>query len=145
MKKSFCIFFSFLIIMLNIIPMKTNAIDISDVKITQSNGQLTIEGAGTIINADKSINAQNEYLYGEDGKSGKMGNYITVIAFITALATITMAGIFIKHVIHFASLGTEHWIVRRNSMIGLLWSAIATALLGSATLIMAISYNAFQL
>ena len=48
------------------------------------------------------------------------------------------------HIIKFAATGTEHWIIRRNAMFGMLWSAIATALLGSATLIMGLAFNIFS-
>lgn len=145
MKKSFSMFFLIIIMMLSFIPIKTNAIEISNMQVVESNGKLTVTGVEDVDNAEVTKESQNDFLYGNNGDGGKMGNYITVIAFITAIATITMLAIFIKHVIHFAALGTEHWIIRRNAMFGLLWSAIATALLGSATLIMALSYNAFQL
>lgn len=144
MKKTINIL-CIIMMMFSFLSIKTNAIDVSNVEITEQSGQLSVKGVAAVTDDASTKESQEEYLYGEDGKSGKMGNYITVIAFITAIATITMIAIFIKNVIHFGALGTEHWIVRRNAMFGLLWSAIATALLGSATLILALSYNAFQL
>lgn len=139
MKKGVNIVLILFSVLFFLLPLSVRAIDVKNIYITQSNGTLKVKNVESVDSSKNTKDYQETYM--ED----KYGKYITVIAFITAIATITMIGIFIKHVIHFASLGTEHWVVRRNSMIGLLWSAIATMLLGSATLILAIFYNAFQL
>lgn len=139
MKKSINIVLILFSVLFLLLPLKVGAIDVTNIYITQSDGTLKVKNIESVDSTKNTRDYQDKYM--ED----KYNKYITVIAFITAIATITMAGIFIKHVIHFASLGTEHWIVRRNAIIGLLWSAIATMLLGSATLILAIAYNAFQL
>lgn len=123
--------------------VRVNAIDVSNITISNSGGALVVKNV-TAGNESSTLTAQNTYLYGDDGNSGKMSNFITLLSFATAIATVTMFGIFIKHVILFAGKGAEHWMLRRNEMFGLLWSGIATALLGSATLIMALSYNAFK-
>ena len=139
MKKGVNIVLILFSVLFFLLPLSVRAIDVKNIYITQSNGTLKVKNVESVDSSKNTKDYQETYM--ED----KYGKYITVIAFITAIATITMIGIFIKHVIHFASLGTEHWVVRRNSMIGLLWSAIATMLLGSDTLILAIFYNAFQL
>ena len=139
MKKSVNIILILFSVLFLFLPLKTYAIDVSNLYVTQNNGTLTVKNVESVDSSKNTRDYQDTYM------TDRYNKYITVISFITAIATITMAGIFIKHIIHFASLGTEHWIVRRNAMIGLLWSGIATALLGSATLILAIAYNAFQL
>lgn len=139
MKKSVNIILILFSVLFLFLPLKTYAIDVSNLYVTQNNGTLTVKNVEGVDSSKNTRDYQDTYM------TNRYNKYITVISFITAIATITMAGIFIKHIIHFASLGTEHWIVRRNAMIGLLWSGIATALLGSTTLILAIVYNAFQL
>ena len=56
----------------------------------------------------------------------------------------TMVAIFMKHCIKLATLGTEHWALKRNSIVGLMWSGIAAALLGGSTIFFAITYNLFK-
>lgn len=141
-KLSLCFFYlSFVFsLMFCFLPMNTYSIDVSNMVIEEnSDGKLQVKNVTPVDDANKTAKHQKNYM------EERYGRYITVLAFITAIAAITMLAIFIKHIIHLAALGTEHWIVRRNAMIGLLWSGIATALLGSATLIMALAYNAFQL
>ena len=116
--------------------MPVHAIDYDNIKVEiGSDSQIIVKNANGIQSTDtKKQTAAMEKKYNK---------YFTVIAFITAIATITMIGIFIKHCVKFSALGTEHWMVRRNCMIGMLWSGVATALLGSATFVLAIFYNAF--
>ena len=71
-------------------------------------------------------------------------SYKEFITLVGGVATITMVAIFITHFIKLGTLGTEHWVVKRSVMIGLLWSGLSAALLGSGTLIFAIVYNAFN-
>ena len=125
-----CIFF----ILLFSIP----AYSIDNTTVTQSGDMLSIDG-----NQKQYKPAVGKF---RDIKeiSDKMEEYKTVITFISGLATITMVAIFMKHFIKLAVLGTEHWAVKRNCIIGLLWSGIATVLLGSATTVFAISYNLFK-
>lgn len=142
MKSKIQIFLALLFIIISF-PICFNtgkAIDISGAQVVESNGKITVQGAGAIssVDADSTKTTQNTYM------EERYNRYITVLAFISGIAAITMLALFIKHVITFASLGTEHWILRRKAMFGLLWSGIATALLGSATLIMGLAYNAFQ-
>ena len=120
------------------LPMSVKAIDVSDLEVSQNGNQLIIKDATSVESLEQTRDYQKTYM--ED----RYERYIKVITFITAIATITMLGIFIMHIIKFAATGTEHWIIRRNAMFGMLWSAIATALLGSATLIMGLAFNIFS-
>ena len=142
MKKTTYLFIIllFILIAFPIYFNQVKAIEVSNATVTEGNGRLSIQGANPIgtVDVDKTTDAQNTYM------EKRYNRYITVLAFISAMAAVTMLAIFIKHIVTFASLGTEHWILRRKAMFGLLWSGIATALLGSATLIMALSYNAFK-
>jgi len=70
--------------------------------------------------------------------------YSEAITLFGGLATITLVGVFIWHFVKLAGLGTEHWILKRSCMIGMLWSGLAAALLGSGTLTFALFYGAFQ-
>lgn len=70
--------------------------------------------------------------------------YKTVITVVGVLATITMVAIFMRHCIKLGVLGTEHWALKRNSIMSLLWSGLAAVLLGGSTLFFAITYNLFK-
>ena len=129
----------FIIMLMTCFSLNVHAIDVSNMNIEfDGHGALNISGVGGVNQNVNTTQQQNKEM------AARYDKYITVIAFISAIATITMMGVFIKHIVHFASLGAEHWIVRRNALIGLLWSGIAFTLLGSATLILGIVYNAFQ-
>lgn len=134
-KKISFILFYFLFLFL---PFSVKAIDVSNMEIKQNGNQLEIKQVNSVESLEQTRDYQEDYM------TDRYNRYITVITFITAIATITMLGIFIMHIIKFAATGTEHWIIRRNAMFGLLWSGIATALLGSATLIMGLAFNVFS-
>lgn len=70
--------------------------------------------------------------------------YKTAITVVGVLATITMVAIFMRHCIKLGVLGTEHWALKRNSIMSLLWSGLAAVLLGGSTLFFAIAYNLFK-
>lgn len=123
----FCILFLF--------PIYSYAI--SDTTIKESNGAISI--------------SNNERYHVDDGKEkdlkqvdSKLEKYKEAITFVGGLATITMVLIFMKHCIKLGVLGTEHWALKRNSIMALLWSGLAAALLGSSTLWFAIAYNLFK-
>lgn len=134
-KNTLFILFAVLFFML---PTVARAIDVSNMKIEQKGNQLEITTVKPVETLEQTRDYQKTYM--ED----RYNRYIKVITFITAVATITMLGIFIMHIIKFAATGTEHWIIRRNAMFGMLWSGIATGLLGSATLIMGLAFNIFS-
>lgn len=134
-KNTLFILLSFLFLL---IPLTTKAIDVSNMEIVQNGNQLEVKQINSVEKLEQTRDYQKEYM--ED----RYNRYIKVITFITAIATITMLGIFIMHIIKFAATGTEHWIIRRNAMFGMLWSGIATGLLGSATLIMGLAFNVFS-
>lgn len=108
-------------------------------------GQYNIKLNGNGIEVD-SYGYDEEKSQKDDLKviTSKIEEYKEVITFLGGLATITMVAIFIKHFIKLGVLGTEHWAVKRSSIMGLLWSGIAAILLGSSTLVFAISYNLFN-
>lgn len=129
----------FLVMLFLCLEISVQAIDTSNMNITfDGEGELIVDNISSVDEHTDTAEQQNKEM------ENRYNKYITVIGFVTAIATITMLGVFIKHVVHFASLGAEHWIVRRSAMIGLLWSGIAFALLGSATLILGLVYNAFS-
>lgn len=136
MKLKNILLYLFVLIVL-LFPLTINAIDVSNLEIVQNGQTLTVKEVTAVENLEQTRDAQDKYMVESYAK------YIKVITFITAIASITMMGIFIVHVIKFAITGTEHWIIRRTAMMGMLWSGIATALLGSATLIMGLAFNVF--
>lgn len=139
-KKKIYILIMFLFLPFMIVPV--NAIDTSNISISiGSNKEITVDGVKPYTNTSEVENSKKQQTTAMGKKFEKMNNLLT---FITGIATITMLGIFIKNIIHFATLGTEHWILKRQAMFGLLWTGIATALLGSATLWMALSYGLFK-
>ena len=70
--------------------------------------------------------------------------YKTAITVVGVLATITMVAIFMRHCIKLGVLGTEHWALKRNSIMSLLWSGLSAVLLGGSTLFFAVAYNLFK-
>ena len=100
-------------------------------------GQLTVDGNDKY---DIETGKANDLEQVDD----KLSTYATSITFVGGIATITMVIIFMKHCIRLGVLGTEHWALKRNSIMALLWTGLAAALLGSATLWFAIAYNIFN-
>jgi len=134
--KIFILFFTCLFIFL--LPISVFAID--DTNITLSGGGISV-GNNFGENKDDMGKGKQNDLKEVDNKLGK---YRDAIIFISGLATITMVLIFMRHCIKLGVLGTEHWALKRNSIMGLLWSGLAAALLGGMTLFFAISYNLFK-
>lgn len=134
--KIFILFFTCLFIFL--LPISAFAID--DTNITLSGGGISV-GNNFGENKDDMGKGKQNDLKEVDNKLGK---YRDAIIFISGLATITMVLIFMRHCIKLGVLGTEHWALKRNSIMGLLWSGLAAALLGGMTLFFAISYNLFK-
>lgn len=136
-KKYWEILYSFIIIfMICFTPITSFAIN--DATINQTGNAITVENDGSRVNADN--NRQQDV----KAVTKLLENYKVSITFIGGLATMTMVLIFMKHFIKLGVLGTEHWALKRNSIMALLWSGLAAALLGAATTIFAISYNLFK-
>ena len=134
--KIFILFFTCLFIFL--LPISAFAID--DTNITLSGGAISV-GNNFGENKDDMGKGKQNDLKEVDNKLGK---YRDAIIFTSGLATITMVLIFMRHCIKLGVLGTEHWAIKRNSIMSLLWSGFAAALLGSMTTIFVITYKLFQ-
>lgn len=96
-------------------------------------GTITIEGGGGLdFNSADGTSAWNDVFT----------RYKNIIVAFSGLATLTMLAVFI---FLFAKLGTvsANEKERRSVITGILFSGIATAALGSVTVIMAFFYNAF--
>ena len=134
--KIFILFFTCLFIFL--LPISAFAID--DTNVTLSGNSITV-GNNFGENKEDIDKGKKNDLKEVDNKLEK---YKEAITFASGLATITMVLIFMRHCIKLGVLGTEHWALKRNSIMGLLWSGLAVALLGGMTLFFAISYNLFK-
>ena len=134
--KIFILFFTCLFIFL--LPISAFAID--DTNVTLSGNSITV-GNNFGENKEDIDKGKKNDLKEVDNKLEK---YKEAITFASGLATITMVLIFMRHCIKLGVLGTEHWALKRNSIMGLLWSGLAAALLGGMTLFFAISYNLFK-
>ena len=134
--KIFILFFTCFFIFL--LPISVFAID--DTNVTLSGNSITVGNNFGENKEDMEKGKQNDLKEVDN----KLGKYRDAIIFISGLATITMVLIFMRHCIKLGVLGTEHWALKRNSIMGLLWSGLAVALLGGMTLFFAISYNLFK-
>lgn len=104
---------------------------------TDGRGAITVGGGGDYNISDATADEKKEI-------DKKMTKFQSSILFVSGLATISMIAIFMKHCIKLGVLGTEHWVLKRNSIMALLWSGLAAALLSGMTLFFAISYNLFR-
>lgn len=130
--KILLIFITTIVIFL--FPIHIFAID--NTNITVNNNSISISGNGSYT-PDKGRQKDVEKM------DSILEKYKEAITFVGGLATITMIVIFMKHCIKLGVLGTEHWALKRNSIMALLWYGLAAALLGGMTLVFAISYNLF--
>ena len=70
--------------------------------------------------------------------------YGKTITFCTGVATMTLVAVFIWLCVKNAFVASEHWILKRQTMMSMLWVGVGTALMGSTTLILLIFQNAFK-
>ena len=100
-------------------------------------GDLTVivSGDGATINTDRT-----QWIGLFDQLFAKYGKTIT---WATGVATITLVGVFIWLCVKSAFVASEHWILKRQTMMAMLWVGVGTALMGSTTLILLIFQNAF--
>ena len=125
-----------IILMVFVIPIQSFAIN--DTTVTNDGNALSV----TKDNHLQTIDSNQEHDVQEI--TNLLEKYKVSITFLGGLATMTMVLIFMRHFIKLGVLGTEHWALKRNSIMSLLWSGLAAALLGAATTIFAISYNLFK-
>lgn len=97
-----------------------------------SDGNIILEGGGVNFN-DSSSNSWNQIF----------SRYRNIIVGLSGFATLTMLGAFI---FLFTKLGATSGNdqARRQTITGIMFTGIATALLGSVTIIMGFFYNAFS-
>ena len=97
----------------------------------------TVEIKNGKVVLNTGYNTQN------DAFSHIINRYKVIITFFSAIAAITMAGIFIWT---FMKLGATSGnpMERQKCITGLIISGIATALLGSISLVVGLFYNAFR-
>ena len=102
-----------------------------------ANGDLTVylNGQGSTMKTDR-----NDYKAYFDNLFVQYGKTIT---WITGVATITLVAVFIFLCVKSAFVASEHWILKRQTMMAMLWVGIGTALMGSTTLILLIFQNVF--
>lgn len=125
----------FILIISFLCPIVSNAIN--DATVTENGNSITVTGGEVTDIEENKKDAVNKI-------TEKLESYKTTITFIGGIATMTMIVVFIRHFIKLGTLGTEHWALKRNSIMALLWSGLAAALLGASTTIFAISYNIFK-
>ena len=139
MTKKITIFVILFLFLSLFCQIQTFAIsDPSDVKTSGNQIVVGENGENTRYDIDKDKDKDIDQF------NKKLEDYNAVITFIGGIATMTMVAIFMKHCIKLATLGTEHWALKRNSIVGLMWSGIAAALLGGSTIFFAITYNLFK-
>ena len=95
---------------------------------------VAVGGSGN-INTDRA-----NYIGLFDQIFAKYGKTIT---WITGVATITLVAVFIYLCVKSAFVASEHWIIKRQTMMAMLWVGVGTALMGSTTLILIIFQNIF--
>ena len=86
-----------------------------------------------VVYIDESNNITEDQDYWKDKLDLLMEQYGRTITFITGVLTITLVIVFIWLCVKVAFLSSEHWIMKRQAMIALLWVGIGTAMMGSAT------------
>lgn len=96
-----------------------------------------------VIYIDESNNITEDQNYWKDKLDLLMEQYGRTITFITGVLTITLVIVFIWLCVKSAFLSSEHWIMKRQTMMHLLWIGIGTAMMGSTTLILILFQNAF--
>jgi hypothetical protein len=96
-------------------------------------GDIEFDGEGSDMFADYSTTAWNKIF----------GKYRGIINGVSGIATLTMLAAFI---FNFTKLGTTSGNdkERRSTITAILFTGIATALLGSVTIVMGFFYNAFN-
>lgn len=137
MRKYMTTFIMILLCLCTLCVSTISVFAIDDAEIKQDGNRIRVSNGGSYkidSEKEKDVSKINTLL----------NNYKETITFIGGLATMTMIVLFMKHFIKLAVLGTEHWAIKRNSIMALLWSGLAAALLGGATTVFAISYNLFK-
>ena len=111
----------------------------------------------TSVYADKKQNGVNNFKVSMDSKgnvsvSGTSNKntwnqifekYKKVIVGVTGIATLTLLLVFIISIVNLAANGSNPQ-KRSMALTWILWTGIATGLLGSVTIIFGIAYNAFS-
>lgn len=132
----------FVFFMITTCSIQTFAIPNSN-KITMSGNQISVTDNYDNGKIDDEYNVDNGKANDAKIIDKKLNKYKEAITFVGGIATITMVAIFMQHCVKLGVLGTEHWVLKRNSIVGLLWSGLAAALLGGMTTFFAISYHLF--
>ena len=104
----------------------------------EKNGELYVTAGGGRSNA---VDDMNTYKKQFDKLFVQYGRTIT---WCTGVATITLVAVFIWLCVKNAFVASEHWILKRQTMMAMLWVGVGTALMGSTTLILLIFQNAFK-
>ena len=105
--------------------------------VEENNGNL-------VVYIDEGGTMAGDQAYWQDKLDLLMEQYGRTITFVTGGLTITLVIVFIWLCVKSAFVASEHWILKRQTMIALLWVGIGTGLMGSATLILILFQNAFK-
>lgn len=100
-------------------------------------------GGNLVVYIDEGGTMTSDQTYWKDKLDLLMEQYGRTITFVTGALTITLVIVFIWLCVKSAYVASEHWILKRQTMIAMLWVGIGTALMGSTTLILILFQNAF--
>lgn len=102
-----------------------------------------IKIGNTVVGMEIEVNTKDETALTDqsnlaDSFTDIFIKYGKTITWATGIATITLVIIWIIQCVKLAFMAPEHWMLRRQTTMSLLWIGIATALMGSTTLILSI-------
>ncbi len=128
-KKQVFIILILLVICLAMIPQKTFAS-------SSGIGNFIIEWSGSgalIIRNRENVTTGTEQLRLTSRFDPILERYGQTLTWISGIATIILVIVFVVLCVKCAFYSTDHWILKRQVMLGLLWVGIATAIMGSMT------------
>lgn len=147
MKHNKSKFFRIILIFILLIPFHTNY---SPIKNSNIGSEMIIAARANTLDLDLNIGLNEDGLVKikDTDDSGKawgefIGNYKNFITGVSAVGAITMVALFIMQFLKLgASAGNPQ--ARREALIGVLWTGIATSLLGGVALFTGIFYRAIN-
>ena len=101
------------------------------------NGEIVVQVGG------QGSTAVSDMKYWKSSLDDLFAQYGKTITWVTGVATATLVAVFIWLCVKSAFIASEHWIIKRQTMMAMLWVGIGTAMMGSTTLILIIFQNAF--
>lgn len=103
--------------------------------------QITIENNSIKVRVRQNPSMEKDQEFWKYSLDVIMIKYGKVITAISGILTITLVIVFIVLCVKCSFLASEHWILKRQAMIALLWVGIGAALMGSSTLFFVLFQN----